>query len=199
MKPNFLETTKPPVFIIRTWQYHPKPRLVTRVHNATSARALVIWNLPIGLQRSRSQLEFEVNLRPKFRGNPAGLREITPVAGDGSDSASLRVRLVTRRACPRTGRCDLGRMRVPVTWKLPRPANFTLTRDDSRRGGPGASTRTRTPGRKTVTSWPRRPQAPRRRLEPPAGPALCQPPNRDLRTDERSVSLSSLTQLKVKF
>ena len=37
--------------------------------------AFVVWNLPIGLQRSRSQLEFEVNLRPKFRGNP-GFREI---------------------------------------------------------------------------------------------------------------------------
>ena len=37
--------------------------------------AFVAWNLPIGLQRSRSQLEFEVNLRPKFRGNP-GFREI---------------------------------------------------------------------------------------------------------------------------
>jgi len=37
--------------------------------------AFVVWNLPIGVQRSRSQLEFEVNLRPKFRGNP-GFREI---------------------------------------------------------------------------------------------------------------------------
>ena len=37
--------------------------------------AFVVWNLPIGLQRSRSQLEFEVNLRPKFRGNP-GFRGI---------------------------------------------------------------------------------------------------------------------------
>ncbi len=115
MKPNFLETTKPPVFIIRTWQYHPKPRLVTRVHNATSGR-LWFGICQLGYKEAEAKLEFEVNLRPKFRGNP-GLSEITPVAGDGSDSVSLRVRPVTRRACPRTGRFDLGRMRVPVTWK----------------------------------------------------------------------------------
>ena len=50
----------------------------TQAHHESPQRhvgAFVVWNLPIGLQRSRSQLEFEVNLRPKFRGNP-GFREI---------------------------------------------------------------------------------------------------------------------------
>jgi hypothetical protein len=58
------------------WQTHPNPRLVTRVPgSASSGRLWFGMDLPIGLQRSRSQLEFEVNLRPKFRGNP-GFREI---------------------------------------------------------------------------------------------------------------------------
>ena len=93
---------------------------------ATSGAFVVCqWNLPIasGLQRSRGhwqlRVEFKVNLRPKFRGNP-GFREIPVWRCKVRVAASIpRVALAGPRwlaACPGPGRGPAGECARPQNW-----------------------------------------------------------------------------------